>query len=175
MASVAPLLPTWKMMASEVPTPDVERRERVEEAAVPPMTRGEVAEVVKVGVVPKTKAPEPVSSVMVLARTEEAAEAARFEEASVTTKREAVKPEKVIVPEEETPVAPEIVPVKVTLPVVPASVRVKRVFVPSVMVRLSVLLIAIFGVVAVQVMSPEAEMVPRVALPELSILVTELV
>ena len=69
IASVAPLLPTWKMMsAPAAPTPLVERKDRVEVVPVPPITKGTVAEVViagvtKVGLVAKTKAPVPVSSV----------------------------------------------------------------------------------------------------------------
>ena len=47
IASVAPLLPVWKMMSAPVvPTPLVERRESVLVVVVPPITRGTVAEVV---------------------------------------------------------------------------------------------------------------------------------
>ena len=41
---------------------------RLDETAVPPITRGAVMLVVKVGVVPNTSAPEPVSSVTAAAR-----------------------------------------------------------------------------------------------------------
>ena len=63
-----------------------------------------------VGPVAKTKLPEPTSSVMELSRTNEVAEEVKAEEPLVNTAREAVKPERVIVPLEEIPVAPEIAP-----------------------------------------------------------------
>jgi hypothetical protein len=44
-ASVPPLLPIWKMIASLVPTPDVDLRDNVDPAAEPPMTIGDVREV----------------------------------------------------------------------------------------------------------------------------------
>src|SRR3990167_3968762 len=55
------------MSAPAAPTPEVERKAKVEVVSVPPITKGTVAEVVivgvtKVGLVAKTKAPEPVSS-----------------------------------------------------------------------------------------------------------------
>lgn len=63
-----------------------------------------------VGEDPNTKAPEPVSSVIELAKAREAAVEVKFDEPSVKTALEAVKPERVIVPEEAIPVAPEIAP-----------------------------------------------------------------
>jgi hypothetical protein len=62
IASVAPLLPTWKITASVVPTPEVDLRVNVEVARAPPITNGSVIEVVKIGDVPNTIAPLPVSS-----------------------------------------------------------------------------------------------------------------
>jgi len=70
-----------------------------------------------VGEVAKTKAPEPCSSEMEAERTEDKAVVAKFEEASVKMAREAVRPDKVIVPEEVIPVSPEIAPVAVKAPV----------------------------------------------------------
>ena len=63
-ASVPPLLPTWKMMASEVPAPEVDLRVSVEPAAIPPMRRGVVTEVPMVGVALKDGAP-PLATSMV--------------------------------------------------------------------------------------------------------------
>jgi len=72
-------------------------------------------EVEKVGEVPNTKRPEPVSSVTEAATLADEIEVVKLEEASVETNRLAVKPEKVIVPDEEIPVAPVIAPVPVIL------------------------------------------------------------
>src|SRR5689334_20089523 len=73
--SVPPLEPTWPMMASApTPVPDVDFRVSVEPAAVPPITRGAVMLVVKVGVVPKTATPLPVSSWSPAISAEEGAE-----------------------------------------------------------------------------------------------------
>ena len=61
MASVAPALPTLKLIKSEEPTPLVDCKESEEPTAVPPTTNGSIIEVVKVGVVPNTKVlPDPV-------------------------------------------------------------------------------------------------------------------
>ena len=70
-------------------------------------------EVVKVGEIEKTKLPVPVSSVTEAATLEDEIEVVKLDEPSVVTNRLAVKPEKVIVPEEEIPVAPVIAPVPV--------------------------------------------------------------
>ena len=70
-------------------------------------------EVEKVGEVPNTKRPEPVSSVTEAATLADEIEVVKLEEASVETNLLAVKPEKVIVPDEEIPVAPVIAPVPV--------------------------------------------------------------
>jgi len=70
-------------------------------------------EVVKVGEVEKTKLPVPVSSVTEAATLEDEIEVVKLDEPSVVTNRLAVKPEKVIIPEEEIPVAPVIAPVPV--------------------------------------------------------------
>jgi len=56
-------------------------------------------EVVKVGVVPNTTEPEPVSSVWVEAKTEDAPEEIRFLGASVRTNLEAVRPSRLTVPD----------------------------------------------------------------------------
>lgn len=61
------------MSAPVVPTPEVERKVRVLVVPVPPICRGKVADVVKVGVarvglVPNTSAPDPVSSVTAAAK-----------------------------------------------------------------------------------------------------------
>jgi hypothetical protein len=55
--SVAPLLPTWKMIASEVPMPEVERIILVELTAVPPMFIGLVIDVVTASVLLNVAAP----------------------------------------------------------------------------------------------------------------------
>jgi hypothetical protein len=70
-------------------------------------------EVEKVGEVPNTKRPEPVSSVTEAAILADEIEVVKLEEASVETNLLAVKPEKVIVPDEEMPVAPVIAPVPI--------------------------------------------------------------
>ena len=70
-------------------------------------------EVEKVGEVPNTKRPEPVSSVTEAATLADEIEVVKLEEASVETNLLAVNPEKVIVPDEEIPVAPVIAPVPV--------------------------------------------------------------
>jgi hypothetical protein len=70
----------------------------------------ETVNVVKVGAVPNTKLPDPVSSVMELIKTDDKAEEVRLEEPSVNTAREAVRPERVIVPDEVILVAPVIAP-----------------------------------------------------------------
>ena len=73
--------------------------------------------VVIAGEVPKTATPLPVSSDKMLINSAEVAAAAtvvRFFDPSVTTKAEAFKPEKVIVPEEANPVAAVIAPDELT-------------------------------------------------------------
>ena len=51
IASVPPLLPVWKIMSAPVaPTPLVERSAKGEVVVVPPITKGVVMLVVKVGV-----------------------------------------------------------------------------------------------------------------------------
>ena len=71
IASVPPLFPTKNLMKSVVPAPEVDCSESDEPAPVPPITKGSVIEVVKVGAVPKTAAPEPVSSVRAVKRLDE--------------------------------------------------------------------------------------------------------
>lgn len=71
------------------------------------------AGVIKVGEVPKTKLPVPVVPVTEEARLAEVMVVARLEDPSVATRRFAVSPEKVMVPEEETPVAPVMAPAPV--------------------------------------------------------------
>ena len=63
-----------------------------------------------VGELPKTTDPEPVSSDNEAARSADAPLVTKFFEASVNTALEAVNPEKLIVPDEEIPVAPVIAP-----------------------------------------------------------------
>src|SRR3990167_7052630 len=65
---------------------------------------------IRLGLVPKTSRPEPVSSEMLSAALAELRLVDRLEEPSVLTKRLAVTPENVIVPEEARPVAPETAP-----------------------------------------------------------------
>jgi hypothetical protein len=71
---------------------------------VPDMVGEDMVGVVRDGEVAKTKAPEPVSSVTEAAKLAEVIEVVRLEEASVATNLLAVKPLKVMVPEEEMPV-----------------------------------------------------------------------
>ena len=74
-----------------------------------------VIEVVMSGEVPNTATPVPVSSDNELRRAAEVAVVVRFEDASVKTAREAVRPEKVIVPEDVMPVAPVIAPAAMSM------------------------------------------------------------
>ena len=75
--------------------------------------------VVRVGEVANTKLPVPVVPVTEAARLAEEMVVARLEEPSVATRREAVRSEKVMVPEEETPAA-VTTPAPVTEKLVPA-------------------------------------------------------
>lgn len=60
-AFVAPLLPTFKLIASVAPTPEVDCNVSDDPVPVPPKTNGLVIDVVNVGVVAKaTTVPEPV-------------------------------------------------------------------------------------------------------------------
>ncbi len=56
--------PVWKIKASEVPTPDVERRVSVEETAVPPR-RFAATGVVRVGLLERTRLPVPVTTSLI--------------------------------------------------------------------------------------------------------------
>ena len=85
------------MSAPAAPTPEVDLKVRVEVVAVPPITNGSVMPVVKVGEVPNTLTPVPVSSLKALRRSDDAPEAARFEDASVNKALDAVKPVNVTV------------------------------------------------------------------------------
>ena len=78
-----------------------------------------IREVVIVGEVANTANPVPVSSERVLRRTDEMAVAARLLDPSVTTNLDAVRPDKVMVPDDEIPESPAIVPEAVMLPVDP--------------------------------------------------------
>lgn len=73
-----------------------------------------VMEVVMAGEVPKTTTPVPVSSDRELERAADAPETAKLEEPSVNKALDAVRPENVIVPEEERPVRPLATPAPVT-------------------------------------------------------------
>jgi len=75
--------------------------------AIPPE---ETVKVVTVGEVAKTKFPVPVVPVTEALRLSAVIELVRFFEASVATNLEAVRPEKLIVPEEVIPVAAAIAP-----------------------------------------------------------------
>lgn len=75
-----------------------------------PIIKGVVIWVVKVGEVPNTKAPVPVSSVREADRSAETPVLARLLETSVKTALLAVRPESVIVPDELMPVAPVTAP-----------------------------------------------------------------
>ena len=86
-----------------------------------------VTEVVKAGEVPKTKSPLPVSSVTEAATLAEEMELVKTPPVVVATNLLAVKPEKVTVPEEVSPVREERVPAMVELPemVIPPVVTAK--------------------------------------------------
>jgi hypothetical protein len=96
IASVAPAFPTRNLIKSVVPAPDVDCSERPEPAVVPPYIRGSVIDVVKVGAVPKTAAPEPVSSVSELRRYAEVAVVVARDDESRKRARAAVSELKVI-------------------------------------------------------------------------------
>jgi hypothetical protein len=85
------------MSAPAAPTPEVDLKVRVEVVPVPPITNGSVMPVVKVGEVPNTLTPVPVSSVKASRRLADTPLAAKFEDASVNKAREAVKPVNVTV------------------------------------------------------------------------------
>lgn len=78
--------------------------------ALPAIILGVVRSVVKVGDVPKTATPVPVSSERELSKYEEVAVETRFFEASEKIAREAVRSERLIVPEEVIPVKPVAAP-----------------------------------------------------------------
>lgn len=114
IASVPPLFPVWKMMSAPVaPTPEVDLKVRGEVVPVPPITKGSVIPVVKVGDVPNTATPVPVSSERIPASSEEVAapaEVVSWLDPLVATKEDTPRPERVTVPEEVIPVAPVIAP-----------------------------------------------------------------
>lgn len=148
------------------------------------LTRAKVVEsvtklVVMVGEVAKTANPVPVSLDNVSAKLADVPVVAKLEEASVVTNLEAVRPERVIVPDDDIPVRPEAAPAAVisqteesmaTLsPPSPMLATPLRVVVPLTVAVLKVMLPdvkAIVGSVApaskVQVM-PEPE--PKVVVP----------
>src|SRR3989338_4799975 len=82
------------MSALVVPAPDVDRSVSVDVVPVPPIINGSVIEVVKVGDVPNTATPVPVSSDKDAKRSAEAPVEERFFAASVNMALDAVKSEK---------------------------------------------------------------------------------
>ena len=103
------------------------------------MSPPKVIFVVKVGEVPKTNTPDPVSSEIERAALAEEIEVARAPPVVVLTNLSAVRPENVIVPDDVTPVPPVIAPAPVMsseaefniLPKVPV-IRIPSVMVPAV-------------------------------------------
>ena len=127
MASVPPLVPVWKIISAPVvPTPEVDLKSKVLVVLVPPIIKGEVKEVVKVGEVPKTKLPVPVSSERESIKYWEVPEEVNWPLVVVKTPREAVRFEKVIAPEEVMPVKPEATPAVETSQVVESIATVSE-------------------------------------------------
>lgn len=91
------------------------------------LTEPVVIEAAKLGEVPKTRAPDPVSSVTDAARLADEIDVASCPPVVVATSLSGIKPEKVIVPDEVKPVKPVNVPAMVELPVMlaPPVVTVK--------------------------------------------------
>lgn len=106
MASVPPLFPTRNLIKSDVPTPEVDCKERLDPTPVPPITKGTVAEVAMVVAPFKDTAPVPVLKVL----------APVWENPAATvTVPLAVKPEVAVIKPEMVGVAVQLVAPKVVV------------------------------------------------------------